>query len=117
MKIQRIFLHKSTSSCVKATSPACFVTAWIGILTISTNTMVYANAGHNPPLISKKGQAFSHLKCRPGFILAGMENTRYVQAEIMLEPGDSLFLYTDGVSLRQTDSQEELYGEERHAAA
>ena len=89
-----------------------FVTAWIGILTISTNTMVYANAGHNPPLIQKKGQAFSYLKCRPGFILAGMENTRYVQAEIMLEPGDSLFLYTDGVT-EATDSQEELYGEER----
>ena len=31
-----------------------FVTVWIGILTISTNTMVYANAGHNPPLIQKK---------------------------------------------------------------
>ena len=41
-----------------------------------------------------------------------MENTRYVQAEIMLEPGDSLFLYTDGVT-EATDSQEELYGEER----
>ena len=38
-----------------------FVTAWIGILTISTNTMVYANAGHNPPLIQKKRPSIFHI--------------------------------------------------------
>ena len=89
-----------------------FVTAWIGILTISSGKFVFANAGHNAPLIRRKGEGFVALKTRPGFVLAGMEGTRYHQAETVLLPGDMLFLYTDGVT-EAANPQEILYGEDR----
>lgn len=88
-----------------------FVTAWLGILELSSGKLTYVNAGHNPPLIKRNG-SYEYLKCRPGFVLAGMENIKYKEAEIVLEKGDGVFLYTDGVT-EDTDINNELYGEER----
>lgn len=88
-----------------------FVTAWLGILDLSSGKLTYVNAGHNPPLLCKNGK-FDYLRSRPGFVLAGMETVKYRQNEIMLEPGGRLFLYTDGVT-EATNADNELYGEER----
>lgn len=88
-----------------------FVTAWFGILDLNSGKLTYVNAGHNPPLIKHDG-SYEYLKCRPGFVLAGMEGTRYKEDQLTLEKGDGIFLYTDGVT-EDTDSAEELYGEER----
>ena len=89
-----------------------FVTAWIGILDLESGLLKYANAGHNPPLIKKAGGQFEYLRARPGFVLAGMDTTRYRQSEMVLNPGDRIFLYTDGVT-EATDSSQQLYGEDR----
>lgn len=89
-----------------------FVTAWMGVLQISTGNLIYVNAGHNPPLMKKKDGRFEFLRSRPGFVLAGMEGIRYKQNEIQLDKGDSLYLYTDGVT-EATDLENELYGEDR----
>lgn len=89
-----------------------FVTAWMGVLTISTGHMTFVNAGHNPPMVRHLGGDFEYLKIRPGFVLAGMEGVRYKTGELDLAPGDTLFLYTDGVT-EATDASEGLYGEER----
>ena len=89
-----------------------FVTAWIGILDLESGLLKYANAGHNPPLIKKAGGQFEYLRSRPGFVLAGMDTTRYRQSEMVLNPGDRIFLYTDGVT-EATDSSQQLYGEDR----
>ena len=89
-----------------------FVTAWIGLLTISSGRFAYANAGHNAPLLRRKNKEFQLLKSRPGFVLAGMEGIRYCQTETNLLPGDLLFLYTDGVT-EAISPDEQLYGEER----
>lgn len=75
-----------------------FVTAWLGILDTETGVLTYANAGHNPPVIKRGGSAFAYLKTRAGFVLGGMEGIKYRQQELQLEPGDRLFLYTDGVT-------------------
>ena len=48
----------------------------------------------------------------PGLVLAGMEGIRYRKCEVQLEPGDIIYLYTDGVT-EAVDVNEELYGEER----
>ena len=77
-----------------------------------TGLITYANAGHNPPLIKQADGTFSYLKARPGFVLAGMEGIQYRKSEIQLMPGDSIYLYTDGVT-EATDVKNELYGEER----
>jgi len=47
-----------------------------------------------------------------GFVLAGMEGIRFKENKIILEPGDELFLYTDGV-VEATDVDKQLYGEDR----
>ncbi len=75
-----------------------FVTAWMGLLDLRTGALSYANAGHNKPLVKKKDGAYQWLETRPGFVLAGMEDIRYRQAELTLEKGDRIYLYTDGVT-------------------
>lgn len=89
-----------------------FVTAWMGILDLHDGKLVYANAGHNPPLLKQKNGEYIYLKSKPGFVLAGMEGIRYRANEVMMEPGDRLFLYTDGVT-EATNVDNQLYGEKR----
>ena len=90
-----------------------FVTSWFGILDIRNGKLEFVNAGHNPPLLySKEKNTFEYLKTEPNLILAIMENTEYQKHEIILKPGDKLFLYTDGVTEAQNEN-DELYGEER----
>ena len=82
------------------------------MLEISTGSFIYVNAGHNPPLLKRAGGAYEWLKSRPGFVLAGMEGVRYQENSLQLEPGDCLYLYTDGVT-EATSGAQELFGEER----
>ncbi len=89
-----------------------FVTAWQGDIDLTTGHVNFANAGHNPPLIRRKGGKFEYLKSRAGFVLAGMEGVKYKPQEFTLEQGDEIYLYTDGVT-EATNANKELYGEER----
>lgn len=89
-----------------------FVTAWIGVLELSTGLLTYVNAGHNPPLLGNVKEGFEYLKGRSGFVLAGMEGMDYGQKTMQLVSGDTLFLYTDGVT-EANDEQGGLYGESR----
>lgn len=89
-----------------------FVTALLGVLEISTGQFTYVNAGHNPPLAALGGAGYTWLAGKRNFVLAGMENVRYRQQQIRLQPGDRLFLYTDGVTEAQ-DPQGQLYTEQR----
>lgn len=89
-----------------------FVTAWIGVLTLSTGELNYVNAGHNPPLLGNCEEGYAYLRERGGFVLGGMEDMTYTQKKLRLNPGTILFLYTDGVS-EANDETGTLYGEER----
>lgn len=89
-----------------------FVTVWLGVLEISTGKMTCANAGHEYPVIKRAGGNYELIKDKHGFVLAGMEGTRYKEYELQLDSGDRLFLYTDGVA-EATDTYNELYGTDR----
>ena len=89
-----------------------FVTAFMGILEISTGVFSFVNAGHNPPLLKRKGQQYDWLSVKPGFILAGMEGMKYQQESITLSEGDELYLYTDGVT-EAMNLEEELFTDQR----
>lgn len=89
-----------------------FVTAWLGVLDTKSGKLVYVNAGHNPPLLRQNGGGFEYIKSRPGFVLAGMDTIKYRQNELIMNEGDRLFLYTDGIT-EATSARKELYGEER----
>ncbi len=89
-----------------------FVTAWMGILDLTNGVLQYANAGHNPPLLARNEGEFEYLKCKPNFILAGMDDTVYRINEIQLYPTDRLFIYTDGIT-EANDIYSNFYGEDR----
>lgn len=91
---------------------AMFVTVWLGILTISTGHMIEANAGHESPVICKKGGQFALSKNRHGFVLGGMSGVKYKNWEYDLGKGDVLFIYTDGVP-EATNEEKRLFGKER----
>jgi len=89
-----------------------FVTAFMGVYNIQSGKFVYVNAGHNPPLLKKHGSAYEYLHTDPCFVLAWMKTAEYRETEITLEPGDVLFLYTDGVT-EAMNRGKELFSEER----
>lgn len=89
-----------------------FVTAWVGILSLTTGSVNFINAGHCRPLIQSSDGSCRYENAFGGFVLAGMEGSRYREAQLALGEGDTLFLYTDGVT-EATSSGGELYGEER----
>ena len=89
-----------------------FVTVWLGVLDLRTGTLTAANAGHEYPVIHRKGQPFELLKDRHGFVLGGMAGMKYKEYVIRLEAEDEIFLYTDGVP-EATDKANRLYGTDR----
>ena len=111
MAVNDIFTKANEKLCENNES-GMFVTAWMGILDLTTGKMQFANAGHNPPLLKRANGEFEYLKTRAGFVLAGMEGVRYRAGELEIFPGDRLFLYTDGVP-EATNTENKLYGEER----
>ena len=88
-----------------------FVTAWQGGIDLGTGNVFFANAGHNPPVVSQNGEV-EFLRSRPGFVLAGMENITYRQQNLIFAPGDFILLYTDGIT-EAINENGELYGEDR----
>lgn len=88
-----------------------FVTCWLGILTLKTGELVFANAGHACPVI-KHGNSAEFLSTKPNLMLAGMEGMTYQNHTITISRGDRLFVYTDGIT-EATNEDKELYGEER----
>ena len=111
MAVNDIFTKANEKLCENNES-GMFVTAWMGILDLTTGNVQFANAGHNPPLLKRADGSFEILKTRAGFVLAGMEGVNYRVGEITLNEGDRLFLYTDGVP-EATNIDNKLYGEDR----
>jgi sigma-B regulation protein RsbU (phosphoserine phosphatase) len=89
-----------------------FVTIFIGILDTSTGEVLYSNAGHNPPLtIGRDGRA-EFLRISPGLVAGVRENFEYVTGRLVLKEGETLFMYTDGVT-EAMNPADELFSEER----
>ncbi len=89
-----------------------FVTAWLGVLELSTGTLMASNAGHEYPALMRAGESFELYKDKHNFVLGGMEGIKYKEYEVKLSPGDKIFLYTDGVP-EATDANDELFGTDR----
>ncbi len=88
-----------------------FVTAWLGILDLKTGSLVTANAGHEFPAINTTGR-YEIKKEKHCFVLGGMSGIKYRNETIQLKPGDSIFVYTDGVA-EATNITNELFGTDR----
>jgi sigma-B regulation protein RsbU (phosphoserine phosphatase) len=89
-----------------------FVTLFCGILNTETGEIRYANAGHNPPLLIDTEGNIAYLKKSGALVLGVMEGICYQVESLRLKAGESLFMYTDGVT-EAMNSRDELFSEER----
>ena len=105
-------LTQANNKLCEGNDAGMFVTVWMGYLNTRTGEVTYANAGHNPPLVRHADGSVEFVRSRPGLVLAGMEGIRYLANSIQLDPGDMLYLYTDGVT-EATNADNNLYGENR----
>ena len=89
-----------------------FVTLVIGVLNIKTGHVRYANGGHNPSILISADEGIVFKRKLSGPIVGAMEGMNYRSLELTMKPGDSLFLYTDGVN-EAMDGQNRQFTEER----
>ena len=109
-------LEKTNEAICSNNQVEMFVTVWLGGLEISTGTLTAAIAGHEYPVIKRAGGKFEILKDKHGFVVGGLEGSKYKEYQIHLSPGDKLFVYTDGVP-EATDANEDMFGIERMLSA
>jgi sigma-B regulation protein RsbU (phosphoserine phosphatase) len=94
-------------------NPRCmFVTTLICTLDMLTGQMLYANAGHNPPLIARAGGPYQFMPLQKGIPPGLMEESRYKLSLTRLGSGDKLYLYTDGIN-EAMNKDGEQFGNER----
>ena len=111
LPVHEVLTNVNTQLC-QNNEAGMFVTAWMGILDLQTGLIKFANAGHNPPLVKHKDGSYEFLKGKVNFVLAGMDMVKYKEQELQLQPGDEIYLYTDGVT-EAHNSNKELFGENR----
>ena len=93
-----------------------FVTVWLAVLDLTTGTGLAANAGHEHPALRRAGGQYELVIYRHSPAVATMEGIRFREHAFELHPGDSLFVYTDGVP-EATNANDELFGSERMVEA
>ena len=108
--LARVFEEANDALC-EGNSSNTFVTVWAGVINRNTGHVTFVNAGHNPPVLIRRGKA-EYLKSQPSLVLGAMPGVPYRVGELQLEPGDSIYLYTDGI-VEQPNASSELYGEDR----
>jgi sigma-B regulation protein RsbU (phosphoserine phosphatase) len=89
-----------------------FVTVFYGILNTKTGEIIYSNAGHNPPCILKKDGTVVETELTHDIVLGIMEDVKFKTKNISLKQGDTIYLYTDGVT-EAMNKKYELYSEKR----
>lgn len=109
-KLGAVF-EKTNDSLEKSNDADMFVTVFTGVLNTDTGEFLYANAGHNPPIIMH-GAECRYMEKAASPIMGTIGGLSYKTAKLTLAPGDRLFLYTDGVTEARNMSRD-FFGEER----
>ena len=91
-----------------------FTTVFLAVLDRHSGDMLYSNAGHNPPQLRRSGGTLESLEQASGVMLGIMDDWVFDTAQLQLMPGDSLLLYSDGVSEAQ-NTEQNLFGQTRLA--
>lgn len=105
-------MKKTNEVLLEHNKEGMFVTVWVGILTISTGEIIFANAGHKDPVIRKADGTTVFIKEKHGFMLGVRKNREYKDFVYQMEKGDTLFVFTDGIT-EAVNTEDELYGEDR----
>lgn len=88
-----------------------FTTAFLAEFDPGSRTLTYTNAGHNPPILGRSSGAIEHLE-RGGMPLGIQAEARYESGEMVLQAGDWLVIFTDGL-VEALNARGEEYGEPR----
>jgi phosphoserine phosphatase RsbU/P len=105
-------LQKVNDRIAEDNESCVFVTVFCGILNIASGEVVYANGGHNPPLTMRVGESVDFISMPKGMALGVVEGTPYETARLVLQPGDLLFMYTDGIT-EAMNPRYEMFSERR----
>ena len=105
-------LERVNQQLYERNSSMMFVTVWLAVLEISTGKGIVCNAGHENPALRRENEDFELLKYKHGKIVGVSKSAKYENREFELGPGDSIFVYTDGVPEATNDAME-LFGEDR----
>lgn len=97
-------------------SSEMFVTVWLGILDLTTGIMTCANAGHEYPFVRSTDGSFHMYKDKHGLVVGALFLAKYKDYELKLEPGEAVFVYTDGVP-EANDPNGEAFGMKRLEAS
>lgn len=89
-----------------------FVTVFYAIYNVKTGFISYSNAGHNPPILLRQDGSVSELPVMENTIVGVIDNIEYQKDTLQLEQGDTLFMFTDGVT-EATDAAYNEFGVER----
>lgn len=89
-----------------------FVTVWLGILDICTGELEYVNCGHTAPCILHADGSGEWVKKKSGIMLGSVEKVPYALRQLALAPGDTIYLYSDGVP-ENSNAEGEFFGEAR----
>ena len=104
-------LRTTNNQLCENNASSMFVTCWLGILTLSTGELRFANSAHPHAILYADGQ-FKYLETKANLMLGAIENTSYDEHTITLRHGDRLLIYTDGVT-EATNTENELFSEAR----
>jgi phosphoserine phosphatase RsbU/P len=91
-------LNKLNSLLAESNEKSLFVTVFYGILDLETGILTYANGGHNPPILLSADGTVTPLKGTDGIVLALEPDLTYDEATVEMQAGDTLVMYTDGVT-------------------
>lgn len=108
----REILNKVNNVLCDGNDAEMFVTAWIGIIDLTTGQMTCANAGHEFPILLKDGGEYYLFKDEHSLPLAAIEGMKTKEYSLNLQPGDKIFVYTDGVP-EAINRDKEQYGLDR----
>lgn len=87
-----------------------FVTAFICVLDVVSGNVSFVNAGHNLPFIKKGDGTFSMISAKANLVLGMMDGVPYREQHVQLDPGDCMYLYTDGVT-EALNREQQLLGD------
>ncbi len=106
-------LQRSNKLLYLSTEPQKFATLFYSVLDFKNHQLCFANAGHNRPLLLRKGKKPTRLETA-GLALSIVKNTAFEEDCLSLKPGDLLFIYSDGITEAMNKCGEE-YGEDKTA--
>lgn len=104
-------VHSMNKQASRGNEAGMFVTLFVGVLDLSTGMLRYCNAGHEHPLVIS-GNSVRTLDTKSNLPIGAMEDTRYVDHEDQIVPGDTVLLFTDGLT-EAMNAEEKLFGKER----